>query len=147
MTLTMWFSDIKPSEVILKEELHQTEFTLVFLIELRGHTCVMKLVRIDSDQTEQAIASTNSHFSTVTKATRPVILGTKPTSISVSAKPTNASPNTNYRAWSRPHPPRRDREYKSAGVGSDAGAIPLGRISPQRHYLGIHPRNAHILDR
>ena len=96
MTLTMWFSDIKPSEVILKEELHQTEFTLVFLIELRGHTCVMKVVRIDSNQTEQAIASTNSHPSTVTKATTPMILATKRTSISVSAKPTNASPNTGY---------------------------------------------------
>ena len=97
MTLTMWSSDIKPSEVILKEELHQTEFTLVFLIELRGHTCVMNVVRIDSNQTEQAIASTNSHPSTVTKATTPMILATKRTSISVSAKPTNASPNTGYR--------------------------------------------------
>lgn len=97
MTLTMWFLDIKPSEVILKEELHQTEFTLVFLIELRGHTCVMKVVRIDSKQTEQAIASTNSHPSTVIKATTPMIPATKPTFISANAKPTNASPNTDYR--------------------------------------------------
>lgn len=44
----MWFTDLIPSDVTFKEELKLSEATLVLLVDVRGHTCVMKVVSSQS---------------------------------------------------------------------------------------------------
>ena len=40
----MWFADVGPSDVTFKEQLKLSEATLVLLVDVRGYTCVMKVV-------------------------------------------------------------------------------------------------------
>lgn len=40
----MWFTDITPSDVTFKEELGLSDYAQVLLVDIRGHTCVMKVV-------------------------------------------------------------------------------------------------------
>lgn len=48
LLLNMWFTDLSPSDVTFKEELKLSEATLVLLVDVRGHTCVMKVVSSQS---------------------------------------------------------------------------------------------------
>lgn len=41
---SMWFTDITPSDVTFKEELGLSDYAQVLLVDIRGHTCVMKVV-------------------------------------------------------------------------------------------------------
>ena len=37
-------ANVNPSEVIFREELFRSQYSLVYLVTIRGTTCVMKLV-------------------------------------------------------------------------------------------------------
>lgn len=40
----MWFTNITPSDVTYKKELGLSDYAEVLLVDIRGHTCVMKVV-------------------------------------------------------------------------------------------------------
>jgi hypothetical protein len=41
----MDFSDVAPSEITFRRQLFRSEFSVVFLVDIRNKTCVMKVVR------------------------------------------------------------------------------------------------------
>lgn len=44
----MEFTNVGISEVIFKERLAKTDYSMVFLVDIRGETCVMKVVSVHS---------------------------------------------------------------------------------------------------
>lgn len=40
----MWFTEITPSDVTFKKELALSDYAEVLLVDIRGHTCVIKVV-------------------------------------------------------------------------------------------------------
>ncbi|KAL1985871.1 hypothetical protein VTN96DRAFT_7249 [Rasamsonia emersonii] len=43
MTWTMEFNNIQPSEITFKQKLFSSQFSVIFLVDVRGKTCVMKV--------------------------------------------------------------------------------------------------------
>ena len=52
----MWFTDISPSDVTFKKELGLPDYGEVLLVDIRGYTCVMKVVSQNLSLTTYAIS-------------------------------------------------------------------------------------------
>lgn len=56
----MDFTDVTPSEIVFKQQLSCTRFSVIFLVVIRNTTCVMKVVRWWVGNVFDACAKLNS---------------------------------------------------------------------------------------